>query len=109
AQDDLTSITVDDLGQLVSIDFSTELGHTTADRWATSLLAVHRQACAAVRVADPLPAPTAGVPYAGSPPPGPVTPGRPLAPEQGVTSDRTDAMVERFERFSTRQPELRLV
>ncbi len=95
-------MTVDDLGQLVEIDFSAELGHTTPTRWAASVLAVHRHACDSVRVAEPLPLPGSGpLPGAVSTP----EPGRPLAPEQQATSARTDAMVARFEQFSATQAE----
>lgn len=117
ADDGLATITVDDLGQLVEVSFSSELANATPTRWATSLVAVHGQACAAVRVADPLPAtvmvpnPTASDPTgpAGRATPGGATPGRALAPEQQATAARTDAMVAQFERFSARQAERQFI
>lgn len=105
ASDALTSITVDDHGQLVDIEFSAELAEVGPNRWAGSLLTVHRQACEVVRLEPAVPQTEF---TAAASPTGPAMPGRPLAPEQEETRRRTERMLERFAQFSTRQSELRI-
>lgn len=106
ASDGLTTITVDETGQLVSLEFTAEVTEAGPNRWASSVLTTHRLACETVRP-DPTPPP---IPTTASPrPSGPTTPGKPLAPEQDWTLRRTERMVEHFAQFSATQPERRII
>ncbi|MGD7706106.1 hypothetical protein [Microlunatus sp. Y2014] len=104
ARDRWTAITVDPLGQLVTVEFDADIGELGPDRWARSLLTTHREACRAIPPAPRSSFAAAEVPP--PPPPGPATPGHPLAPEQAATRAATEAMVSRAERFGRRQAEL---
>lgn len=102
ASDDLTTLAVDPLGQLVSVEFAADVLDAGPDRWASSLLAVYRRACEAISTDAPgTPAPRPG-PVA----PGSAMPGKPLAPEQARTRELTERMVERAGNFAARQGSL---
>ncbi|MFW6597985.1 hypothetical protein ACQBAU_17000 [Propionibacteriaceae bacterium Y2011] len=104
ARDRWTAITVDPLGQLVTVEFDADIDELGPDRWARSLLTTHQEACRAI---PPAPRGNFGAAEAPPPPPpGPATPGRPLAPEQAETRAATEAMVARAEGFGRRQGDL---
>lgn len=98
ASDDLTTLTVDPAGNIVSVEFAAEVVDSTTARWAQSLQAMHRRARQAVRVpfgaAPPLAPPTVR-------PSGPVTAGKPLADAQAATRRATDELVARFATLPT--------
>lgn len=113
AADQFTSITVDEMGQLVRLEFAHDVVDAGPDRWASSLLAMHRRACEDVTVppvgpADRFSPQAAGRSGRTAPTPDMPVAGRPLAPEQQETRRATEAMVDRLARFSADQGALRI-